>query len=115
MDRCGSDELFPAPVFKDTVLAPLFEGAKAHFVDAFRRVDRAHCVMLYETGILTPAQGKMIARALADVEQTLDLKTVSYPGEVEDLFFLIVVELILISKVPGDLLAEFRHALIRSI
>ena len=89
MDRCGSDELFPAPVFKDTVLAPLFEGAKAHFVDAFRRVDRAHCVMLYETGILTPAQGKMIARALADVEQTLDLKTVSYTGEVEDLFFLI--------------------------
>jgi len=89
MDCCGSDDTFPAPVFKDTVLAPLFEGAKANFVDAFRRVDRAHCVMLYETGILTPAQGKMIARALADVEQTLDLKTVAYTGEVEDLFFLI--------------------------
>ena len=89
MDRCGSDDTFPAPVFKDTVLAPLFESAKANFVDAFRRVDRAHCVMLHETGILTPAQSTMIAHALADIERTLDLKTVTYTGEVEDLFFLI--------------------------
>lgn len=89
MTTCGSDDLFPAPVFKDTVLAPLFEGAKANFVDAFRRVDRAHCVMLHETGILTPEQAKNIARALADIERTLDLKTVTYTGEVEDLFFLI--------------------------
>lgn len=86
---CGSDHKFPAPVFKETVLAPLFEGAKANFADAFRRIDRAHCVMLYETGILTPAQAKMIARALADIERTLDLKTVAYTGEAEDLFFLI--------------------------
>ena len=54
--RCGSDDTFPAPVFKDTVLGPLFESAKANFVDAFRRIDRAHCVMLAEAGILTPAQ-----------------------------------------------------------
>lgn len=86
---CGSDDRFPAPVFKDTVLAPLFESAKATFVDAFRRVDRAHCVMLHETGILSTDQARMIARALADIERTLDLKTVTYTGEVEDLFFLI--------------------------
>ncbi len=85
----GADDKFPAPVFKDTVLAPLFEVAKATFVDAMRRIDRAHCVMLHETGILTDAQASAIAKALADIEKTLDLKAIPYTGEVEDLFFLI--------------------------
>ena len=85
----GSDDRFPAPVFKDTVLAPLFEGAKSTFVDAFRRIDRAHCVMLHETGILPDAQASAIAKALADIEKSLDLKSIPYTGEVEDLFFLI--------------------------
>ena len=87
--RKASDDIFPAPVFKDTVLAPLFETAKTHFVDAFRRVDRAHCVMLAETGILTRADAIAIARALADIEHTLDLAATPYTGEVEDLFFLV--------------------------
>ncbi len=87
--HAGSDDRFPAPVFKDTVLAPLFEGAKSTFVDAFRRIDRAHCVMLHETGILTDAQASAIAKALADIEKSLDLKSIPYTGEVEDLFFLI--------------------------
>ncbi|MBP8274647.1 MAG: argininosuccinate lyase, partial [Acidobacteria bacterium] len=89
MSSCGSDDTFPAPVFKDTVLAPLFDATKITFVDAFRRVDRAHCVMLQEAGILTLEQARMIARALRDIEQTLDLKAAIYTGEVEDLFFLI--------------------------
>jgi argininosuccinate lyase len=97
----GSDDKFPAPVFKDTVLAPLFEGAKSTFVDAFRRVDRAHCVMLAETGILKPDQAKAIARALAATEQELDLKATVYTGEVEDLFFLI--EHALKARLPADL------------
>jgi argininosuccinate lyase len=97
----GSDDKFPAPVFKDTVLAPLFEGAKSTFVDAFRRVDRAHCVMLAETGILKPDQAKAIAKALAATEKDLDLKNTTYTGEVEDLFFLI--EHALKEKLPADL------------
>ena len=87
--KSGSDDVFPAPVFKETVLAPLFETAKTHFVDAFRRVDRAHCVMLAETGILSAADATAIALALADIETTLDLASTPYTGEVEDLFFLI--------------------------
>ncbi len=97
----GSDDKFPAPVFKDAVLAPLFEGAKSTFVDAFRRVDRAHCVMLAETGILKPDQAKAIARALAATETGLDLKNTQYTGEVEDLFFLI--EHALKERLPADL------------
>lgn len=82
-------DTFPAPVFKETVLAPLFETAKTHFVDAFRAVDRAHCLMLAETGILSPTDAKSIAQALSDIEATLDLAATSYTGDVEDLFFLV--------------------------
>jgi argininosuccinate lyase len=85
----GSDDRFPAPVYARTVLAPLFDLARTRFVDAFRRVDRAQCVMLAEQGLLTPAQARAIARALADIERELDLSTATYTGEVEDLFFLI--------------------------
>jgi argininosuccinate lyase len=99
--HAGSDDKFPAPVFKETVLAPLFEGAKANFVEAFRRVDRAHCVMLAETGILKPDQARTIARALAATEKDLDLKATPYTGEVEDLFFLI--EHALKEHLPADL------------
>ena len=83
--KAGSDDVFPAPVFKDTVLGPLFETAKTHFIDAFRRVDRAHCVMLAETGILSAADATAIARALAEIEATVDLANTPYTGEVEDL------------------------------
>jgi argininosuccinate lyase len=89
----GSDDIFPAPVFKETVLAPLFEIAKRQFVDAFQRVDRAHCVMLAEQNLLTKDHASAIARALADIEARFDLKGTSYTGEVEDLFFLVEREL----------------------
>ena len=32
--------VFPDPVYKDTVLKPLFDGAKTHFIDGFRLIDR---------------------------------------------------------------------------
>jgi len=92
-DRPDPDA-FPAPVYKDTVLAPLFEGAKRHHLEPFRRVNRAHCVMLAETGLLTPDQASAIARALADIDATLDPEALSFTGEVEDFFFLIEGELI---------------------
>ncbi len=43
---------FPHPVYKDTVLAPLFEGVKAHHIDAITHINQAHLVMLVETGII---------------------------------------------------------------
>ena len=50
---------FPDPVYKETVLKPLFDGAKAHHVDGFRRIDRAHLVMLQATGILDAGQARV--------------------------------------------------------
>ncbi|MEO8757225.1 MAG: argininosuccinate lyase [Devosia sp.] len=85
--------VFPDPVYKETVLRPLFDGAKAHHVDGFRRIDQAHLVMLAETGIITRANAASIARALLDIDDEIDIDALTYTGEVEDYFFLIEKEL----------------------
>lgn len=80
--------VFPDPIYKDTVLKPLFDGSKTHHVQAFRAVDRAHLVMLAETGILPDDTARKIARALAEMEAQIKPETLEYTGEVEDYFFL---------------------------
>jgi argininosuccinate lyase len=91
--RLNDTSIFPDPVYKDTVLRPLFDGAKAHHVQAFRAIDRAHLVMLAETGIIEPAQAAEIARALDAIDAEVDVPSLTYTGEVEDFFFLIEKEL----------------------
>jgi argininosuccinate lyase len=85
--------VFPDPVYKDTVLAPLFESAKAHFVPAVRAINQAHLVMLNETGILPDSVANAIAKALNDIDATVDVQSLTYTGEVEDYFFLVEDEL----------------------
>lgn len=85
--------IFPDPVYKDTVLAPLFEGSLAHHVASFRAIDRAHLVMLAHSGILPKDIAGKIARALHQMETEIDPSTLRYTGEVEDYFFLTEKEL----------------------
>ena len=93
-DRPAADHSrFPDPVYKETVLKPLFEGAKAYFVDGFRAIDRAHLVMLAETGIVSAADASAIARALEAIDREVDVAKLTYTGEVEDFFFLVESEL----------------------
>jgi argininosuccinate lyase len=89
----SDNSTFPHPVYKDTVLAPLFEGAKAHHVDAFRMINQAHLVMLVDEGILTDETGQKIANALRAIDKEIDVSTLTYTGEVEDYFFLVEAEL----------------------
>ena len=91
--RLSDKSVFPDPVYKQTVLAPLFDGAKDHHVAGFRAIDRAHLVMLAETGILEARQAAEIARALDSIDAQIDPSTLTYTGEVEDFFFLIEKEL----------------------
>jgi len=84
---------FPHPVYKDTVLAPLFEGAKAHYVGAVRSINRAHLVMLTETGILDASISASIAKALSNIDTEIDVSALDYTGEYEDYFFLVEAEL----------------------
>lgn len=91
--RAADSSVFPDPVYKETVLRPLFDGAKDHHVEGFRAIDRAHLVMLAETGILTAEQAHDIADALGAIDAEVDPSTLTYTGEVEDFFFLIEKEL----------------------
>lgn len=91
--RRDDKSVFPDPVYKETVLKPLFDGAKAHHVEGFRRIDRAHLIMLNETGILDRSQASAIALALKAIDDEIDVAALTYTGEVEDFFFLIEKEL----------------------
>ena len=91
--RLADTSVFPDPVYKRTVLGPLFDGAKDHHVAGFRAIDQAHLVMLAETGILDAAQARDIARALDNIDAEIDPSALVYTGEVEDFFFLIEKEL----------------------
>lgn len=84
---------FPDPVYKRTVLSPLFDGALAHFVDPVKSINQAHLVMLHETGILDNSSVKELALALTDIDESLDLASLEYTGEHEDYFFLVESEL----------------------
>jgi argininosuccinate lyase len=84
---------FPDPVYRDTVLKPLFDDAKTFHVEGFRAIDRAHLVMLSETGILDAKQASAIAKALEAIDRDVDPAGLTYTGEVEDFFFLIEKEL----------------------
>ncbi len=91
--QSGDKSQFPDPVFRETVLAPLFDGARRHHAKALRRIDFAHLVMLVETGILGPAQGGELARALLAMEREIDPSSLVYGGDVEDYFFAMEKEL----------------------
>jgi argininosuccinate lyase len=84
---------FPDPVYRDTVLAPLFDAAKQHYAGPVRAINRAHLVMLAEVGILPRATAGALANALSAIDAELDLPAISYTGEHEDYFFLVEAEL----------------------
>ena len=89
-----SDERFPARVYKDTVLAPLFEGVKRHHWRYQMEINQASAVLLAERGLLTDTEGREILRALDEILKTIDLDRLSYTGEHEDFFFYVESELI---------------------
>lgn len=83
-----SSSAFPAPVYRQAVLSPIFEDAKRLFLGAMLEIDYAHVVMLAERGINTPAVTATCLDALDRLDRNA-LMQVSYDGSVEDLFFLV--------------------------
>ena len=85
--------IFPDPTYKDTVLAPLFEGVKTHYAAHMAAINQAHLVMLVDTGILPETDGAQIARALAQIDFETDIAALTYTGEHEDYFFYVEAQL----------------------
>ena len=90
----SADEKFPARVYKDTVLAPLFEGVKHHHWRYQMRINQASGVLLAECALLTKDEARDILKALDDILKTIDLESLVYTGEHEDFFFYLEAELI---------------------
>jgi argininosuccinate lyase len=78
---------FPAVEYKDTVLAPLFEGFKRHHGDHLMAIHHAHGMMLAERDLLNAEELRAILGALRDATDGLDPATLVYTGEHEDFFF----------------------------
>ena len=79
-------ESFPAKGYKRNVLTQCFVSAQEHFLQHYVDVDRAHAVMLGETGIITPAECSTLLVALESLDHET-LATARYDGSVEDFFY----------------------------
>ena len=79
---------FPAPVYAETVLAPNFEYAQKHFLDALIAIHYAHTRMLARQRILTAEEERRLIAALDALDRPR-IAAEKFSGKCEDLFYLI--------------------------
>ncbi len=84
---------FPSPIYKDTVLEPLFQAFKDNYYEEMLKINYAHAIMLMEQNILPREEGVQIIKGLRQIEEELVPEKLAYTGEYEDLFFYIEHEL----------------------
>jgi argininosuccinate lyase len=83
---------FPAPIYRDTVLAQIFTDAKKYFLEPLLAIQYAHTLMLGRQGIMDRHEVAACLRALdgMDLEK---IRKAEYDGSFEDLFFYMEREL----------------------
>ena len=77
---------FPAPIYRDTVLSPVFADAKRYFLPPLIEIEYAHTLMLARQGIMTEADAALCIRALDSLNLD-EIRAAKYDGTFEDLFF----------------------------
>ena len=80
--------VFPAPVYRDTVLAQVFADAKKYFLEPLFEIQYAHTLMLARQGLMSAEEAVQCFQAL-DALDLQALRETAYDGSFEDLFFLI--------------------------
>jgi argininosuccinate lyase len=83
-----SSQVFPAPVYADTVLTQNFEDAKKYFFESLLEIHYAHTRMLARQGIISKEEERILIAALDGLDRALIHKAI-YDGSYEDLFFFI--------------------------
>jgi argininosuccinate lyase len=78
--------VFPAPVYRDTVLAQVFADAKRYFLEPLIEIEYAHTLMLARQGIMPEADAARCIEAL-DALDVGEIRSAEYDGTFEDLFF----------------------------
>lgn len=85
-------DLFPAPVYAETVLSVNFSDAQRYFLDVLLEIHYAHLLMLARQGILPESVARRCLEGLSSLDRAA-LATVPYDGRYEDLFFCVEQEL----------------------
>jgi argininosuccinate lyase len=88
MTTSKSTTKFPASVYRDTVLAPVFADAKKYFLGPLLEIEYAHTLMLARQGIMPEGEAAQCLRALDGLNRD-EIKAAEYDGTFEDLFFYI--------------------------
>ena len=99
-------ERFPAPLYVETVLAPNFQDAQRHFLDALLEIHYAHTRMLARQGILTQEEERQLIGALDQLDRK-EIAAAVYDGSHEDLFFYIET---LLEQICGPLAGKMHTA-----
>jgi argininosuccinate lyase len=80
--------VFPAPTYRDTVLAQVFADAKRYFLNPLLEIEYAHTLMLARQHIMSEAEAAQCVRALDALDRN-EIRAAEYDGSFEDLFFFI--------------------------
>jgi argininosuccinate lyase len=102
-----TNSTFPAPIYRDTVLAHIFADAKKHFLAPLLAIHCAHTLMLARQGIITAEEAALCLQAL-DALDLDSIRATSCDGTFEDLFFLI--EHKLASQVGNEIAGKMHTA-----
>src|ERR1700754_5027874 len=86
MKTSGQSTKFPAPIYRETVLAPVFADAKRYFLEPLLEIEYAHTLMLARQGIMPADEAAMCIRAIDALDRD-QVKCAEYDGTFEDLFF----------------------------
>jgi len=86
MKTPGQPTKFPAPIYRDTVLAPVFADAKRYFLEPLLEIEYAHTLMLARQGIMPASEAALCIRALDGLD-IATIRVTEYDGTFEDLFF----------------------------
>ncbi|MFB3163479.1 argininosuccinate lyase [Neobacillus sp. 179-J 1A1 HS] len=77
---------FPSKTYTSLVLEPAYNEAKQQFIEYMVEIHHAHLIMLVEQGLVGKEDAEKIAKAVSNLDID-NVKTRSYTGEFEDLFF----------------------------
>ncbi len=81
-------QVFPAPIYRNTVLERVFVDAKKYFLEPLLEIEYAHTLMLAWQGLMPAQEAAQCFRALNALDLQA-LRDTPYDGTFEDLFFLI--------------------------
>jgi argininosuccinate lyase len=98
---------FPARIYRETVLKPIFENAKRYFLGPLIEIEHAHTLMLARRQIMPRHEAASVLRALETLDRS-EICNAEYDGSFEDLYFLL--EKVLIASCGSEIAGKTHTA-----